>query len=131
MSGVTIHFQPRPPQLKLITIHTTHVVHYEIKRLPHQDPVIFIAPSSTSRRKFAAPHHHALIIPRLAHLLATTPVLSIWTSLAVAKPGGVLPTHNLLRAKRGNLIKMILRNGTYHGFNPPPRNYIAAVIVIT
>jgi hypothetical protein len=50
--------------------------------------------------------------------------------MAVAKPGGGAANAQPLKGENGNLIKMILRNGTYHTLNPP-RNYIVAVIVLT
>jgi hypothetical protein len=121
-------FPNLPPHLDIHLGHTPHVP------LRNQEAA---TPSSSDLHlpllwQVAASllhHTHIYEYSPISAWLATIPVISIWSSMAVAKPGG-LPTHNLWREKMGIWLKWFLRNGTYHGFKPP-RNYIAAVIVIT
>lgn len=101
---------------------------HEVKRLPQLDPVILIYPSSTVAASLL---HHTLILKYspISATIGNHPCPLHIDQHGGSEAGGSANAQPLKGRKR-DLIKMALRNGTDHGFKSP-RNYIAAVIVIT
>jgi hypothetical protein len=104
--------------LDLIMV-TLCMSYYEIKRLPQLDPVIFMTPPLQSPQVCCITPSYLDNFP-ISALIYNNPVLSIYgPAWRYFSEAGGSANAQPLKEEKGNLIKMIQRNGTYHGVIPP------------